>query len=448
MWASVLAAFGATAASAGAYFTTGGSGQAGASVTSLGVPVLDALAGAGIVTLSWTPATAPGGSPQVGYYVTGADGSAIPGCGSPEAPIAATSCVHDGAAVGAHRYVLQAVWRSWSTASAPAAATVSSGPLHHLAVAAGAEQLAGAPFTVRLTAQDAAGRTVTSYAGAKSVAWSGGEPSPNATAPTYPASSVQFTAGVSDALPVTLVAAGSATLSAAASGAAGSITVAVAPAAAAALAVAAPASADAGSSFTVKLTARDRYGNVATGFEGTRTVAWGGASASPSGKAPSYPETSAAFSAGVSTSNLSATLYSAGGNALTADAGGGVTGSAAVSVTPLAPTTMKLGQCLVNNVARTCASAFSGIGLLGTLKANIDVLDAYGNVPPVTSRITISLANSNALGFSATSSVAVEPTGAPANRSTQLTVTALLVGSTTITASGPGLASLAFTVSS
>ena len=47
-----------------------------------------------------------------------------------------------------------------------------------------------------LTATDEYGNTATSYAGAKTIAWSGPANSPSAKAPEYTAHHVTFTAGV------------------------------------------------------------------------------------------------------------------------------------------------------------------------------------------------------------------------------------------------------------
>ena len=56
------------------------------------------------------------------------------------------------------------------------------------------EQEAGVAFNVTLTAFDEYGNLATSYAGAKTLTWSGAANAPNGTAPEYPAT-VTFTAG-------------------------------------------------------------------------------------------------------------------------------------------------------------------------------------------------------------------------------------------------------------
>jgi trimeric autotransporter adhesin len=78
------------------------------------------------------------------------------------------------------------------------------------------EQTAGTAFNVTLTATDEYGNTAKSYAGAKTLAWSGPANAPNSTAPEYPttASTVTFTEGVGTASLLKLYDAQSTTLKA------------------------------------------------------------------------------------------------------------------------------------------------------------------------------------------------------------------------------------------
>jgi hypothetical protein len=55
----------------------------------------------------------------------------------------------------------------------------------------------GAVAGITLTAADAGGNVVTTYTGSHAITWSGASNAPNGTAPSYPASSVSFTNGVS-----------------------------------------------------------------------------------------------------------------------------------------------------------------------------------------------------------------------------------------------------------
>ena len=94
--------------------------------------------------------------------------------------------------------------------------TVKAAVAKKFTVPTPAEQEAGVAFNVTLTAIDEYGNTATSYAGSKTLAWSGPANSPNGTAPEYPASAtaVTFTAGVGTASALKLYDAQSTTLKA------------------------------------------------------------------------------------------------------------------------------------------------------------------------------------------------------------------------------------------
>jgi hypothetical protein len=74
----------------------------------------------------------------------------------------------------------------------------------------------------------------------------------------------------------------------------------VSAAAASTFAVSNPGTQTVGSSFGENITAFDPYGNIATGFTGSQTLAFSGASNSPNGTAPTYPA-SVTFSSGLAT---------------------------------------------------------------------------------------------------------------------------------------------------
>ncbi len=94
--------------------------------------------------------------------------------------------------------------------------TVKPAATKKFSVPTPSEQEAGVPFNVTLTATDEYGNLATSYAGAKTLVWSGPASSPNGTAPEYPASAtaVTFTAGVGTASALKLSDAQSTTLKA------------------------------------------------------------------------------------------------------------------------------------------------------------------------------------------------------------------------------------------
>ncbi|MGD0274206.1 MAG: hypothetical protein ABSB96_10820, partial [Gaiellaceae bacterium] len=69
-----------------------------------------------------------------------------------------------------------------------------------------------------------------------------------------------------------------------------------------------PGTQTAGTQFALTLTAKDAYGNTATGYTGAKSVVFSGPANSPSGQAPSYPA-SVTFTNGVGSANV--TLYNA-----------------------------------------------------------------------------------------------------------------------------------------
>ena len=219
---------------------------------------------------------------------------------------------------------------------------VSAAAADHFRVTAPATATAGTAFnTVTLTAQDLYNNTATGYAnGNHAITWSGASTSPGGNAPSYPTSTVSFTNGVSTTtLSATLFAAGSNSLTATATSPSltGTATINVSAAAADHFKVTAPATATAGTAFnTVTLTAQDLYNNTATGYaNGNHAITWSGASTSPGGNAPSYPTSTVSFTNGVSTTTLSATLFAAGSNSLTATATSpSLTGTATINVEP------------------------------------------------------------------------------------------------------------------
>jgi hypothetical protein len=193
------------------------------------------------------------------------------------------------------------------------------------------ERSAGTPFSETLTATDAYGNQVAGYAGTKTIAFSGAAGSPNGKAPVYPAS-VSFSGGVGTAKEITLYAAASTTLTAsegAISGTSAAFKVAGASATALSLSTPAPT---VGTAFSETLTATDAYGNAASNYSGTKTVAFSGPGNGPNGKAPSYPST-VSFSSTTSSGTATITLYNAATTVLSATQGAltGSTPSFAVS---------------------------------------------------------------------------------------------------------------------
>jgi hypothetical protein len=241
--------------------------------------------------------------------------------------------------------------------------TVNPAPASHFVVSAPGTATAGNATGVTVTAEDPFGNVDTSYAGSKTVAFTGPSSSPNATAPTYPAT-VGFSAGVGNAS-VSLFDAQSTTLTATQGSVSGtSSSIVVTAAAASQLAVTAPPSATAGDAMTVSVSGEDPYGNVDMTYAGTRTVAFAGPSSSPDATAPIYPA-NVSFSAGVGTASV--TLFDAQSTTLTATQG------------PIA------GVSNVIAVAAGTASSFAVTGfpsqtIAGASHAfTVTALDSFGN---------------------------------------------------------------------
>jgi hypothetical protein len=162
---------------ASAYYTAGGSASGTASVTTLPASTVTATnIGAGAVALRWTAVTAPA-SGSVTYYVSRDGGAASAACPSAAAPTGVTSCTDTGVSAGAHTYVVTAVWRTWTKASAGGRVTVAYGVATQLVFTtqpAGAT--GGSAFTTQpvVAAQDASGNTVLDYAGTVALSLRGG----------------------------------------------------------------------------------------------------------------------------------------------------------------------------------------------------------------------------------------------------------------------------------
>jgi hypothetical protein len=228
-------------------------------------------------------------------------------------------------------------------------------------------QMAGTPFRTTVTAFDQYGNVATGYSGSKSVAFTGPSNSPNSTAPTYPAS-VIFTSGAGMAAGITLVNTETTTLTATQ----GSITgvsnnFKVGADSASSYTVANPGNQMAGTPFRTTVTALDQYGNTATGYSGSQSVAFTGPSNSPNGTAPTYPST-VIFTSGTGTA-AGITLVSAETTAVTATQG---------SITGVSNNfTVGAGS------ANSFTVANPGDQTAGTpFRTIVTALDQYGNTAP------------------------------------------------------------------
>jgi hypothetical protein len=278
--------------------------------------------------------------------------------------------------------------------------TVKAAATKKLSVPTPSEQEASVTFNVTLTATDEYGNLTTSYAGAKTLAWSGPANAPSGQAPEYPstATAVTFAAGVGTASAITLYNAVSTTLKAkegAIEGLSGSFTVKAGPATSFNL----PAQSErtAGTAFNVTVTALDAWHNTAKSYAGAKTLLWSGPSSSPSGQAPSYPAT-VTFTTGAGTASIK--LYDVQSTTLKATEGTteGATGTFAIK----AAATKKL-------TVPTPSEQEAGVAFNVTLTAT----DEYGN-------LTTSYAGSKTLAFS-------EPANSPSGQAPEYPVSATTV---------------------
>lgn len=378
----LLAVLGTTAA--WAYWSQPSKGSASGHVGSLGAPTIsNATPGAGTVALSWTAVTAPAGG-TVSYYVSRDGAAASSACPGAASPGTATSCTDTGVSVANHTYTVTAVWRSWTAKSATVSAQVTSGVANHFVLTPTSSSVtAGATDNLTITAKDAANNTVSSYTGAKSLTFSGastiGLSHPTVTDGAGAATefgsptTISFAGGVASVSGssngvMTLYRAETASIKVSGLSApaieSNVASVTVGAASASSFTVPTPSTQTSGTAFNETLTAVDAYGNTATGYTGTRTIAFSGPGSSPSATLPKYPA-SVKFTSGVSES-LAITLYKAETPTLTAKEGSISGSSGGFTVTAAAPKSLTLPA----PGAQTAGAAFEE-----TLTAK----DEYGN---------------------------------------------------------------------
>jgi hypothetical protein len=318
------------AGTATAYFTTTGAGDsAPTGISQLAKPVIATATpdAGGTVALSWGAVTAPGPG-AITYSVSRNNSAANGTC---KTTLLVVSCTDSGLEPGTYTYVVTAKWRSWTASSSGKAATIAVGPADHFTLSASSlTPTAGTADNLTITAKDAKGNTVTSYAGSHDIAFSGATASPNGTAPTVvdsagtatafgSATALTFTAGVASVSSskngvMKLYSKGEADVEASD----GSITttapleVTVAAATVATFALtAASTTLTAGEADNLTITAQDAYGNLATSYTGSHNLTFSGAAtiginkptvASSSGTATAFGSATAiAFTAGVAT---------------------------------------------------------------------------------------------------------------------------------------------------
>jgi hypothetical protein len=384
-----------------AYFTTIGTGEsAPGAVSAIAKPTITAATPAtgGTVALTWGEVTAPG-TGNVTYTVSRNGEKAGGTCST---TLSVLTCTDSGLEPGTYTYVVTAKWRTWSASSSGKAATVTVGPADHFALsAASLTPTAGAADNLTITAKDAKGGTVTTYAGAHGITFSGASTSPNGTAPTVAdstgaatafgsATALSFTAGIASVSSTTngvmkLYKSGATTIEASDGSISTSapLTVTVAPAAAAKFVpTAASATPTAGEADNLTITAFDTYGNLATTYTGSKSLTFSGATAigafkptvaNSSGTATAFgTATAITFSAGVATvstgKNGAMTLYKAESPSIS------VTDGTVTTATPLAVT---VAPATAAKFALTATTTTPTAGAGDNL--TVTAQDAYGN---------------------------------------------------------------------
>jgi hypothetical protein len=403
-FAAALALVVATASgTALAYFTTTGTGSTSAGVSKLNAPEISAATPGvgGTVALTWGAVTPPG-SGTVTYSVSRDGGAPAGNCPSSSTPGAVTTCTDSGVGVGTHSYVVTVRWRSWSAAGSTSTAKVTIGPVTHFDLkAASSSPTAGVADNLTITAQDENNATVTTYTGSHSLVFSGASASPGGTSPTVSNSSgtavtfgsataITFAAGVATVSTtkngvMKLYRSGTTTVDVSEGSISSSPDLEVTVAAAAGSKItlgAASTTPTAGAADNLTITVSDTYGNNASGYTGSHSLTFSGASASPGGNTPTVSNSSGTavafgsatatdFAAGVASVSGAANgvmiLYKSGSSSLKVS-DGSLT-SAAVSVTTATAT--------ANRFSLSASTTTPTAG--GTSNLTTTAFDPYGN---------------------------------------------------------------------
>ena len=163
----------AMATQANAFWGGIGTGSGGGSVGTLAAPTLSATSGAGTATITWT-AVSPPGLGSVYYYVQRDGGDAAGNCPTPGSPTTLLTCTDTGLTKGPpYTYTVTAIWQTWTAISSPLVVSVPYGAMSKLVLAAASPVNAGTADNLTITAQDAAGNTVTSYTGSHDLTFTG-----------------------------------------------------------------------------------------------------------------------------------------------------------------------------------------------------------------------------------------------------------------------------------
>jgi len=389
-----------------AFFSANGSGTASAAVTKLNAPTISAATAAagGTVSLAWGAVTAPGAG-SVAYYVTRDGGEVAGTCPTKASPTTVVTCKDSGVAIGEHSYTVTAVWETWSSTSAVKKATVTIGETVKFTIAGSTTTPAtGAAVNLTITAKDVNNATVTTYTGSHSLVFAGADSSPAGNAPTVvsnvsSSSAVAFgtatpltfsngVAGVSSSKNgvLKIYDAGTAGVTATE----GSITtptplgLTVSPVASRFVLAAESATPALGEGNDLTITAFDAYGNVATGYSGSKNLVFSGPAASPAGNVSTVTSSSGTpVNLGTSTailfSNGVASAAAGDGGEIVIYKSGASTVKAAEGTTVTTPTgvtlTLAPGAASKLTLSSSTLTPTAGTGFNVTTTAQ----DVYGN---------------------------------------------------------------------
>ena len=343
------------------------------------------------VDVSWTTPHEPDGIVVSGYYVTRFLGStSSPACGtSPTSPTTSISCSDTGLASNSYSYEVTALFRSWSSGATSGNVTVPAPVLTSFVLSPTTPTpIAGTNLAVGVTALDQYGDILPTYAGPECLSFAGPVSSPNGRAPNYSnfapcagGSIVNFTGG-SGTANVTLYDAQSVTLAVTdtLTHVTGATALTVAPNSLQSFTLTPSSSSpNAGSPFTVAVTANDQYGNLDTNYTGPHCEIFTGAPNAPDGAGNTYPnvgtcapgDSSVTFSAGVATGGAAApvTLVDATNVNLTVDdATSGHGGFAGLSVGP--------GALAAYTMSTPATTPSAG----GAFPLSLSAYDQFGNL--------------------------------------------------------------------
>lgn len=377
---------------ASAFFAETDQSNAGGAAAAVLSPPAAATAttlGSGAIQVAWTPATTQLAGAQYQVVRTGGPGSPVVVC--TESVSVTTSCVDAGLALGtAYDYQVRAVLHAWRSTPVAAAATTA---VPTLAITlGGSTTVAGAPLGVtRVEALFGAG-VDTTYAGTKTMLWSGLASSPAAsTLPIYPGGTITFVDGVAEAgsgftpSTVTTYAAGTNTLwlrEVVHPAVIGSVDFSVTNAAAAALRFAIqPGDGIAGEPLAPQPTVHveDAYGNVAA--DNTELV--------------QLTLSSGAFASGFSTAQTTALAGVAVFTGVQVDATGTYSVAAADLMPPTLtgatsnPFTISPGTGSILQFLQQPSGATAGVSM--SPAPTVQILDQFGNATSRTTTVTLSV---------------------------------------------------------